>query len=147
MLLFELSVSVPYKFRYDTTNNTASFTMSVYDDVANCSQTNLAWLLTATSTTAQLSCTQGTFTYVPNGTVSTLWYTIGRGGGSGGGSTGSANGAEPAVSQNTMYVLIGVAVVVAIALVGGLSYWCYKRSQTARSGLDSGEAGQYSTLA
>ena len=137
---------VPYRFTYDNSSGTASFSMSVYGDVNVCNETNVGWLLSAKSNTSQLTCAPGTFTKVNTSVVTNLWYTISSGGGSGGGGTG---GGSSSSSGGTMtYVIVGVLVVLGIAVVVALGYWWYKRSQGTRDGEASGgEAGQYSTLA
>jgi len=48
--------------------------------------------------------------------------------------------------SSVMYILVGLAVVVAaIAVVAG-GYWCYKRTQAVRAEQGSSEVSGYSTL-
>ena len=143
---------VPYKLAFSNSSGGAWFNMSVYDDYNRCNESDVVWVLTATSSTSQIACTPGTFTYVEDGDVVKLWYTISWGGGSGsgggvGGSSGvGSGGSESSASSRTVLFVIVAVIVVAVIVVAALIYCVYKRSQVS-DGTPSGDIGHYNTLA
>ena len=140
---------VPYTFTYTIGNNSAYFNLSLYDTPYMCNDSTIFYVLTATSTTSQISCTPGTATYFENSTqtVSNVWYTIGTTGGGGGGG-GGGNDDSKKSSFPILILIVAVVVVAAVIAVAALLYWRYRRSQAARGeALISGESSGYSTLA
>ena len=159
---------MPYTLHVTNSSSGAYFRFEMYNDLPEtCDADKLAIVLTATSTTSQIACTQGSYWRNVSGALTngTLWFTIdvsgggaiaasssssGSASGASGGASGSSStgsGDDSSSSSLLMYAVIAVVAVLVIGAVAGGVYWYMKRSKAAREGEAGEDAGQYSTIA